>query len=52
MDRGIWWATVHGVTRVGHNLVTKSIDEVTELREVKSLTSSHTENKWFPCNQT
>ena len=23
MDRGIWWATVQGVTRVGHNLVTK-----------------------------
>ena len=24
MDRGAWWATVHGVTRVGHNLLTKS----------------------------
>ena len=23
MDRGVWWATVHGVTRVGHNLDTK-----------------------------
>ena len=23
MDRGAWWATVHGVTRVGYNLVTK-----------------------------
>ena len=23
MDRGDWQATVHGVTRVGHNLVTK-----------------------------
>ena len=23
MDRGAWQATVHGVTRVGHNLVTK-----------------------------
>ena len=23
MDRGAWWATVQGVTRVGHNLVTK-----------------------------
>ena len=22
-DRGAWWATVHGVTRVGHDLVTK-----------------------------
>ena len=23
MDRGTWWATVHGVPRVGHDLVTK-----------------------------
>ena len=23
MDRGAWWTTVHGVSRVGHNLVTK-----------------------------
>ena len=23
MDRGAWRATVHGVVRVGHNLVTK-----------------------------
>ena len=23
MDRGIWQATLHGVSRVGHNLVTK-----------------------------
>ena len=22
MDRGTWWATVHGVTRVGHDLAT------------------------------
>ena len=22
-DRGAWWATVHGVSRVGHNLATK-----------------------------
>ena len=22
-DRGAWWATVHGVTRVGHDLATK-----------------------------
>ena len=21
MDRGAWWATAHGVTRVGHDLV-------------------------------
>ena len=24
MDRGAWWATVHGVARVGHNLATKT----------------------------
>ena len=23
MDRGAWWATVHGVVRVGHNLASK-----------------------------
>jgi len=23
MDRGAWWAIVHGVARVGHNLMTK-----------------------------
>ena len=23
MDRGAWWATFHGVARVGHDLVTK-----------------------------
>ena len=22
MDRGAWWATVHGVTSIGHDLVT------------------------------
>ena len=24
MDRGAWWATVHGIARVGHDLVTKT----------------------------
>ena len=28
MDSGAWQATVHGVTRIGHNLVTKSISSV------------------------
>ena len=23
MDRGAWWATVHGVTKVGHDLAAK-----------------------------
>ena len=25
MDRGVWQATIHGVTRVRHNLVTKPL---------------------------
>ena len=25
MDRGDWWAIVHGVIRVGHDLVTKPL---------------------------
>ena len=28
MDRGAWWATVHGVTRVRHDLVTKPLTEM------------------------
>ena len=23
MDKGVWWATVHGAAKVGHDLVTK-----------------------------
>ena len=23
MDRGAWWATVHGATSIGHNLAAK-----------------------------
>ena len=23
MDKGVWWATVHGITRVKHDLATK-----------------------------
>ena len=26
MDRSAWWATIHGVTRVGHNVATKPPD--------------------------
>ena len=25
MDRGTWWAIVHGVTRVGHDLAIKPL---------------------------
>ena len=28
MDRGAWWATVHGVSRVGHDLVTQQQQRV------------------------
>ena len=29
MDRGAWQAAVHGVTRVGHNLMTKPPESLT-----------------------
>ena len=28
MGRGAWWATVHGLTRVGHDLATKGLMHV------------------------
>ena len=28
MDRGAWWATVHGVARVGHNLLTEQQQQI------------------------
>ena len=28
MDREAWWATVHGVTRVEHNLETKTTNPI------------------------
>ena len=31
MDRGAWWATVHGVTRVRHDLMTKLPQDLPEL---------------------
>ena len=30
-DRGAWWATVRGVTRVGHNLATNPLPLVKEI---------------------
>ena len=33
VDRGAWWATVHGVARVGHNLATKP-HSVTREKEI------------------
>ena len=32
MDRGTWWATVHGVTRVRHDLVAEHALTMTQLR--------------------
>ena len=37
MDRGAWRATVHGVTRVGHNLATKPPPE--SLRGLSKVTN-------------
>ena len=31
MDRGAWWSTVHGVVRVGHDLVTKPSSILTQV---------------------
>ena len=33
MDRGAWWAIVHGVARVGHDLATKERERETEMHE-------------------
>ena len=33
MDRGAWQATVHGVTKVGHNLATKQPPQFSSLQE-------------------
>ena len=36
-DREAWWATVHGVTRVGHDSVTKPLPPVTLLHWLRPL---------------
>ena len=28
MDRGAWWATVHGVARIGHDLAAKTYQTI------------------------
>ena len=35
VDRGAWQATVHGVARVRHNLVTKQQQQREKLKETK-----------------
>ena len=37
MDRGAWWATVHGVVRVRHNLVTKTTTKINKNHNEKEL---------------
>ena len=37
MDRGAWQATVHGVTRVGHDLVTKPPSRIEEHGGLQSM---------------
>ena len=37
MDREVWWATVHGVTRVRHDLVTKPQPQITILSKLKQI---------------
>ena len=43
MDRGPWWATIHGVARVRHDLVTKpppkSVQMVTAAMKLKDACS-------------
>ena len=46
MDRGAWWATVHGMARVGYDLVSKppppvKISRKAALRKLFSKSSSH-----------
>ena len=36
MDRGAWQATVHGVTRVGHDLVTKPSPQGESRKQIDS----------------
>ena len=37
MDRGAWWATVHGIARLGHNLATKPPRPMEKRTGVKNL---------------
>ena len=46
MDRGAWCATVHGVTRVRHDLVTKPPPPLGSIRIFRSNTKQVT--GWFP----
>ena len=56
MDRGAWWATVHGVTRIGHDWASKppldnsveiNIQWFHELKEMKKNNIFISKNKGF-----
>ena len=52
IDRGAWWATIHGVARVRHDLVTKqqhaphTLVKKVRLRKVKQVTQRHRASRW------
>ena len=50
MDRGAWWATVHGVARVRHDLATKWWPPKSQLYLLPSLGQSV--STWFPSRHT
>ena len=41
MDRGAWWATVHGVTRVRHDLATEQQQLRRQLTSIERHIESH-----------
>ena len=48
MDRGAWWATVHGVVRVRHDLVTKPPPYTFYQKENQRLVVTNELVKWGP----
>ena len=53
MERGAWWATVHGSQRVGHNLLTKEQKQIHSYRTVFDLgTYSRDKDFSFPLKNT
>ena len=49
MDRGTWQATVHGVTRVGHNLATKTLPVIRTLLRKESTVAENLVTFPEPC---
>ena len=41
MDRGAWWAMVHGVTKVGHDLANKLLPHLHDLLILEAGKSRH-----------